>query len=74
MTREQVAKKNGIDLYSKEVRALMKTNKKYAKVENEIALINNYIADPQKYAEEYAEYQAYRAECKARAREKYPKD
>ena len=72
MTREQVAKKNGIDLYSREVRELMKT--KYSKIEDEIALINNYIADPQKYAEEYAEYQAYRAECKARAREKYPKD
>jgi len=35
----------------------------------ETALINNYLADPSEYAEKYAEYQTYRAECKARAKE-----
>lgn len=35
----------------------------------EFALINNYNADPETYGADYAEYQAYRAECKARARE-----
>lgn len=37
--------------------------------DDEFALINNYNADPQGHAEEYAEYQAYRAACKQRARE-----
>jgi len=35
----------------------------------ETALINNYISDPVKYGDEYRTYQAYREECKARARE-----
>ena len=34
----------------------------------EFALINNHNADPEGHAEDYAEYQAYRAECKARAK------
>ena len=38
-------------------------------VEDELAILNNYAQDPQRYAEEYAEYQAYRAECKLRAKE-----
>lgn len=36
----------------------------------EFALINNYNADPQGHAEDYAEYQNYRAECKAMAKAK----
>lgn len=36
--------------------------------DDEFALINNYNADPQGHAQEYAEYQTYRDECKARAR------
>ena len=35
----------------------------------ETALINNYLADPGKYREEYIAYQTYRAECKQRAKE-----
>lgn len=35
----------------------------------ETALINNYLAGGDEYAEEYAEYQSYRAVCKARAKE-----
>ena len=34
----------------------------------EFAIINNYNADPQGHAQEYAEYQAFRASCKARAK------
>lgn len=37
-------------------------------VEDELAILNNYATDPQKYAEEYAQYQQWRAECKARAK------
>ena len=35
----------------------------------ETALINNYLSDPETYGEEYAEYQAFRSECKQRAKE-----
>lgn len=42
--------------------------KKYS-IEDELAIRNNYDIDPDKYAEKYAEYQSYRAECKARAKE-----
>ena len=35
----------------------------------ETALINNYLADPDEYREEYLAYQNYRAECKQRAKE-----
>ena len=37
-------------------------------IEDELAIRNNYDLDPERYAEKYAEYQSYRAECKARAR------
>lgn len=37
-------------------------------IEDELALINNYNADSEAYANEYAEYQAYRKACKARAK------
>ena len=37
-------------------------------IEDELAIRNNYDIDPEKYAEKYAAYQAYRAECKARAK------
>ena len=32
--------------------------------DDETALINNYLSDPETYGEEYREYQAYRAEVK----------
>lgn len=38
-------------------------------VEDELAILNNYASDPQKYESEYTAYQAFRAECKARAKE-----
>ena len=37
-------------------------------VEDELAILNNYATDPVKYAQEYSEYQAFRASCKARAK------
>ena len=37
-------------------------------VEDELAILNNYATDPVKYAAEYNAYQAFRAECKARAK------
>ena len=33
-------------------------------IEDELALINNHIADPAMYEGRYNEYQSYRAECK----------
>ena len=33
-------------------------------IENEIALINNYIAQPANYEQEYQDYQLYRSICK----------
>lgn len=38
------------------------------KADAETALINNYLADPEEYGEEYRKYQAYRVECKERAK------
>lgn len=34
----------------------------------ETALINNYLANPETYGEEYRAYQAFRLECKEKAR------
>ena len=68
MSKGSLAKANAEKYYPIRVRELIAENEKYATAENEIALINNYIADPQKYAQEYAEYQQFRAECKARAK------
>lgn len=61
-----VSQKNAKVAYPIRVRKYI--SQKY-KVEDELAILNNYASDPSKYAEEYAEYQAYRAECKARAKE-----
>lgn len=36
--------------------------------DDETALINNYLADAETYGADYAEYQAYRQECKDRAK------
>ena len=37
-------------------------------LQQEIALINNYNLDNETYKQEYEEYQAYRRECKNRAK------
>ena len=42
--------------------------KKYS-IEDELAIRNNYDLDPEKYREKYEQYQSYRLECKARAKE-----
>lgn len=36
-------------------------------IEDELALINNHIADPEMYEDRYNEYQSYRADCKSLA-------
>ena len=47
--------------YSHIVRKLI--SKRY-NIEDELALINNHIADPEMYEDRYNEYQSYRADCK----------
>jgi len=47
--------------YSHIVRKLI--SERYT-IEDELALINNYIADPAMYEDRYNEYQSYREECK----------
>ena len=68
MSKESLARANAEKYYPIRVRELIAENENYSTPENEIALINNYISDPQKYGQEYAKYQAFREECKARAR------
>lgn len=60
-----VAQKNAEKAYPILVRKYIA--KSYS-VEDELAILNNYATDPQKYAEEYQTYQTFRAECKARAK------
>lgn len=57
----KLQKKNKEQLYPKLVSEFI--HKRYS-YDDEVALLNNYNADPQAYGEEYAEYQAYRAEVK----------
>ena len=59
LTRLQ--KKNKAQLYPKLVSEYI--HKRYS-ADDETALINNYISDPETYGEEYQEYQAYRNEVK----------
>ena len=61
-----VAQKNAEVAYPILVRKYIA--QKYS-VEDELAILNNYASDPQKYASEYSAYQTFRAECKARAKE-----
>lgn len=61
-----VAQKNAEIAYPILVRKYIA--KRYS-VEDELAILNNYATDPQKYATEYQTYQTFRAECKARAKE-----
>lgn len=70
MTKEQarklIAKKNPEKWYPIYVSEFI--HERYS-ADAETALINNYLADPEEYRDKYAEYQAYRAECKTRAKE-----
>ena len=70
MTKEQarklIAKKNPEKWYPIYVSEFI--HERYS-ADAETALINNYLVDPEKYRDKYAKYQAYRAECKARAKE-----
>lgn len=59
LTRLQ--KKNKTQLYPKLVSEYI--HKRYS-ADDETALINNYISDPETYGDEYHEYQAYRNEVK----------
>lgn len=61
ITITKLQKKNKDVLYPKLV--AQHIHEKYS-ADDETALINNYLADPQTYREEYAKYQAYRAEVK----------
>lgn len=51
-----------VDGYDANVTALIRC--KYS-LDAELALINNYIDDPDKYREEMIEFQAWRKKCKA---------
>lgn len=63
--KDKLLKANGTEMYPKKVAEYI--HERYSQ-DTEFALINNYNADPEEHGEEYAEYQAYRAECKARAK------
>ena len=71
MTEQEInlAIKNGVqqEVYPKLVRELI--NEKYS-IYDEFALINNHLidADNQEHVNEWNEYQAYRVECKAKAK------
>lgn len=70
MTKEQarklIAKKNPEKWYPIYVSEFI--HERYS-ADAETALINNYLADPEKYRQKYEQYQTYRLECKARAKE-----
>ena len=67
--RRRLAQRNGAldKMYGQKVRDLIRARYSHSAVE---AILNNYLDDPgdEKYAAEFKELQAYRAECKARAR------
>lgn len=68
VTVTRLQKKNREQLYPKMVARLI--HEKYS-ADDETALINNYLADPQEHSKEYAEYQAYRAEVKQAVKEAF---
>ena len=61
ITITKLQKKNKDTLYPRLVAQYI--HEKYSP-DDETALINHYLADPETYGEEYREYQAYRAEVK----------
>lgn len=69
MTKEQlrlyIARKNPAKWYPVFVSEYI--HERYSQ-DDETALINNYLSDPEGHAEEYQAYQAFRAECKERAK------
>ena len=66
MSKESLAKANAQKYYPIRVSELI--HERYSP-DSETALINNFLADPEEYGDEYRTYQAYRAECKVRAKE-----
>ena len=66
ITLTKLQKKNFDQLYPKLVSELI--HKKYS-LDDELALLNNHNADPETYQQEYAKYQAYRAEVKQALKE-----
>lgn len=66
----QLAKLNGMQKEAYEQQTSELFRKKYSQSAVE-AIINNYLLDPEneKYKAEFSEMQAYRAECKAQAKE-----
>lgn len=61
ITITKLQKKNKDVLYPRLVAQYI--HEKYSP-DDETALINNYLSDPETYGEEYREYQAYRAKVK----------
>ena len=61
ITITKLQKKNKDVLYPRLV--AQHIHERYS-ADDETALINNYLSDPETYGEEYREYQAYRAEVK----------
>lgn len=63
---EKNARENPAKWYPILVREFIK--EQYS-LEDELAIRNNYDLDPEKYRAEYEEYQSWRLQCKARAKE-----
>lgn len=66
----KLQKKNREQTYPKLVSEFI--HKRYSP-DDETALINNYLENPSEYGEEYAEYQAYRAEVKQAVKDAFEK-
>lgn len=64
----RLEKKNRKQTYPKKIAEYI--HKRYS-ADDETALINNYLADPQTHAKEYEEYQSYRNEVKTAVKEAY---
>lgn len=64
----RLQKKNREQLYPKMVAKYI--HEKYS-ADDETALINNFLADPETHGQEYATYQAYRAEVKQAVKEAF---
>lgn len=61
-----ITEQDKLNVYPRLVSEFVRQNYSQNKVE---AILNNYIADPQEYATEFQELQAYRKTCKDRAKE-----
>lgn len=70
ITITKLQKKNWDQVYPKLV--AFHIHKQYSP-DDETALINNYIADPEKHGAEYRKYQAYRKEVKDALKKAYKK-